>query len=120
MSIQQTGALGEKLARDFLRQKGYAVLDANWSTLYGELDIVARHDEVLVFIEVKTRRSHDPESALAGISELKKERIIKAAYQYLQDKAVADDSPWRIDVIAVALHAGAPPQIDHVEDAFDW
>ncbi len=120
MSIQQTGALGEKLARNFLRQKGYAVLDANWSTLFGELDIVARQDEMLVFVEVKTRRSHDSESALAGISALKKERIIKAAYQYLQDKDVDDDSPWRIDVIAVALHADGPPQIDHVEDAFDW
>ena len=120
MRNQRTGALGEKLARDYLRKQGYAILDSNWSSRFGELDIVAACQDGLVFVEVKTRRSHDPESALTGISESKKARIIKAVYQYLRAKELDYDSQWRIDVIAVALQDYGPPRIDHVEDAFDW
>ena len=120
MRNQRTGALGEEIARDYLRRKGYAILATNWSTVRGELDIVAACAGILVFVEVKTRRSQDPESALLGISGLKKERVIETAYQYLQDQGIADDADWRIDVIAVALNGRGPPRIDHVEDAFDW
>ncbi len=115
-----TGARGEKLARQYLRRRGYTILEANWRTIYGELDIVAQHDDSLVFVEVKTRYSADTESALASITAAKHERIIKAVYQYLHDKAYDQDTQWRIDVIAIALDAKQPPQIEHVEDAFDW
>ena len=120
MRNQRTGARGEEIARDYLRRKGYDILETNWSTVRGELDIVASRAGILVFVEVKTRRSPDPEAALQGISALKRERVIETAYQYLQDRDIAEDSDWRIDVIAVALNERGPPRIDHVEDAFDW
>ena len=116
---QQTGARGEWLARQHLIRQGYAILDTNWSTRFGEIDIVARRKGVYVFVEVKTRHSHSTEAALAGISAAKHERIIKAVYQYLDDKGLDDDADWRIDVIGVALDS-SQAAIDHVEDAFDW
>ena len=120
MRNQRIGNRGEEIARDYLRRKGYDILETNWSTVRGELDIVASRAGILVFVEVKTRRSPDPEAALLGISELKKQRVIETAYQYLHDRDIAEDANWRIDVIAVALNERGPPRIDHVEDAFDW
>ena len=116
---RQTGARGEWLARHYLIQQGYVILDINWSTRFGEIDIVAQLNGVYVFVEVKTRRSHSAEAALAGITAAKHERIIKAVYQYLDDKGLGEDTAWRIDVIGIALDRGQA-MIDHVEDAFDW
>ena len=115
-----TGAAGEKIAIEYLRAKGYAILETNWSTLVGELDIVAKRDDVLVFVEVKTRRGVNTEGALEAITPAKHERVVKAAYQFLHDHDIDLETQWRIDVIAVAMNSGARPQIDHVEDAFDW
>ncbi|MCY3779825.1 MAG: YraN family protein [Chloroflexi bacterium] len=117
---QEIGALGEELAQRYLRRKGYVILEANWSSLYGELDIIAEKDEQLIFIEVKARRGADTEAALAGITAAKRERTLKAVYQYLDHRALDWDSPWRIDVIAIALDRGGGMEIAHVEDAFDW
>jgi putative endonuclease len=117
---KQTGARGEAIARQYLRQQGYRIIAANWSSVFGELDIVAARDGTLAFVEVKTRRAANTESALAGITAAKRERMLKAVYQYLHDEELDPDTQWRIDVIAVALDGGRPPMLDHVEDAFDW
>ncbi len=117
---QQIGAQGEKLAQQFLRRRGYQILETNWSSVFGELDIVAEKDGQLVFVEVKARRSADTATALAGITAAKQERMIKAVYQYLRDSATDEDIQWRIDVIAVAIDGRDSAKIAHVEDAFDW
>ncbi len=117
---KQTGAQGEAIARRYLRRQGYQIIDSNWSSIYGELDIVAERDEALVFVEVKTRRAANTESALEGITAAKRERMLKAVYQYLHENELDPDTAWRIDVIAVALDGKGPPKLDHVEDAFDW
>lgn len=117
---RQTGAAGEAIARRYLRRKGYAILASNWATRLGEIDIVARRGRLLVFVEVKTRRGADTDSALASITRAKHERMLNAVYQYLHEHDIDPDRQWRVDVIAVALGAAGPPRIDHVEDAFDW
>lgn len=117
---KQTGAQGEALARRYLLRRGYRIVETNWSSIYGQLDIVAERDGALAFVEVKTRRAANTESALAGITTSKKERMLKAVYQYLHDRELDADTQWRIDVIAVALDGDRPPKLDHVEDAFDW
>ncbi len=116
----RTGNLGEALARQHLLAKGYQIVEANWSTRLGELDIVARLGSALVFVEVKTRHSHSTEAALEGMTAAKRERLLKAAYQYLHERELDAEAGWRMDVIAVALGGPDGPRIDHVEDAFDW
>ena len=118
-ATSDTGARGEDLARLFLERKGYTIVETNWSTRYGELDIVARSEDTIVFVEVKTRRAGNTESAFAGITPAKQERLIKAAYQYLHDNDL-DDKLWRFDAIGIALSRNQPPIIDHIEDVFDW
>lgn len=119
-NTNRTGAAGESIAREYLREKGYVILESNWSTTVGELDIVAKRDGVLVFVEVKTRRAASAETALEAITPTKHERTLKAVYQYLQDHDIDSETLWRMDVIGVAIAAHGPPRIDHVEDAFDW
>ncbi len=116
----QTGAAGERIAKEYLRAKGYEILDANWSTTFGELDIVARQAGVLVFVEVKTRRGVSTEPALEAVTPAKHGRMLKAIYQYLADQDVDPETQWRVDVVAIAIAGHRRPRIDHVEDAFDW
>ena len=77
-STKRTGAAGEDIARKHLREKGYAILDSNWSTTFGELDIIAQRGDELVFVEVKTRRGVGTEAALAAVTPAKRERMLKA------------------------------------------
>ena len=116
---RKLGTRGESLARQYLVKKGYAIVTSNWSTPHGEIDIIARYNGIIVFVEVKTRHGRDTESALAGITPAKHERLVKAAYQYLHDHDL-DEVTWRIDAIAIALDRHETPIIDHVEDVFDW
>jgi len=117
---QQTGNTGEAIATNFLKGQGYTIVDTNWSSQFGELDIVAKQNQTYVFVEVKTRHSHNTESALASITLSKREKMIKTIYLYLHEHDLDDDILWRVDVIGIALHRNQPPTIDHVENAFDW
>ena len=117
---QRTGQRGEKLAQRYLRRQGYAIVATNWSCIEGELDIVARREDSLVFVEVKTRRDANTDAALASITPVKRERLLKAAWRYLHDNDLDSETPWRLDVIAVALDGANSSRIAHVEDAFDW
>lgn len=119
-STSRTGAQGEAIARRYLRRQGYQIIDCNWSSIFGELDIIAERAGVLAFVEVKTRRAANTEAALSSITAAKRERMLKAIYQFLHEREFDPDSQWRVDVIAVALSGKGPPMLDHVEDAFDW
>ena len=116
---RKTGDKGEAIARNYLVQHDFTIIETNWTTRFGELDIIAKQNDVYVFVEVKTRHSTNTESAFASITPTKREKMIKAVYEYIQDKNL-DDIHWRIDAIAVALNRNQAPIIDHVEDAFDW
>ncbi len=117
MKTQHTGRRGEALARRYLRQRGYDILATNWHCALGELDIVARLAGTCVFVEVRTRRSADPQDALASITPRKRERLLAAVWAWLEQHE-AMEANWRIDVIAVT--PGAKPDVVHVEDALDW
>ena len=117
---QKTGKKGESIAVAFLRQQGYTIIDTRWSSPFGELDIIAKYNDTYVFVEVKTRHSHNSESALASITPSKREKMIRTVYQYLYDHDIDEDTLWQIDAIGIALTRNHPPIIDHVENAFDW
>ncbi len=116
---QQLGEQGETLAATYLQQKGYNILDRNWNCRFGEIDIVARVGNTLVFVEVKTRHAQTTEDAFASITPTKQKRLTSAAQLYLS-QVNTEETDWRMDVIAIALPKTGKPIIEHVEDALGW
>jgi putative endonuclease len=117
MRRRETGILGEKLAREFLRKRGYRILEANYRCPEGEIDIIARHRDYLVFIEVRTKKSLDFGSPEESITSAKRERLrtVAAHYQQTHDNL---PSLWRIDVVAIELdQRGKPLRIELIENA---
>jgi putative endonuclease len=93
---------GEGLAADYLEERGFDILERNYRTPYGELDLIGRQGAVTVFIEVKTRRSTRfgwPEQA---VTQKKIDHIAASAEAYLLDHPDSDQE-WRVDVIAILL-----------------
>lgn len=116
-SRQALGRWGENLAADYLTQEGYRVLERNFRTSFGEIDLIVQKEDSLVFVEVKTRASDNfglPEEA---ITAKKREHLIAATQAYLQ-KFPTKASHWRIDVIAIRkTQTEAIPEIVHFENA---
>jgi len=113
-----TGKEGEKIAADFLKKNGYRIMDINYRCPIGEIDIVARDKNVLVFVEVKTRKSSVlgyPEQAV-GVKKQKK--MSQLALWYLQEKKIQDVSA-RFDVVAI-LMLSSGNDIRLVRNAFDF
>jgi len=117
MKRRDTGILGEKLAKDFLEKQGYHILETNYRCPEGEIDIVARHKDYLVFIEVRTKRSLKFGIPEESISPAKMARLRAVASHYREDH---DNLPpsWRIDVVAVELNQkGKASRIELIENA---
>ena len=115
---KQTGRWGEEIVASYLAAKGYLILHRNWRCRAGELDIVAEHNETLVFVEVRARKGDRFGTAEESITPAKQARLIELAQTYLQETSTSDQ-PWRIDVVAVQLGSGLP-QINHIENAVGW
>jgi putative endonuclease len=109
-----TGQFGERLAQDYLLEQGYTILEKNYRYKRAEIDIIARKDELLLFVEVKTRTTDTygfPEEAVS----LKKEKLLlDAAEAFILDCEWEKDI--RFDIVSVTLTR--PPIIHHIEDAF--
>lgn len=103
----QLGAQGEEIAAAHLARAGLRVVARNFRTRRGEVDIVAQDGETLVFVEVRTRRTASFGSPEESVTARKRRRIVLAAQQYLQEHGL-EARPWRVDVAAVVLRAGAP------------
>jgi len=117
MRRRDTGILGEKLARDFLKKRGYRILETNYRCSHGEIDIVARRKDYLVFVEVRTRTSLDFGSPEESITPVKQERLKATAWCYQQERGGLPPL-WRIDVVAVVLdQQGKVLRIGHLENA---
>lgn len=115
---QSLGRWGETQAARYLERKGYVILARNVRTPYGEIDLVAQDGGMIVFVEVKTRRSNRfgwPEEA---VTHAKQEHLLAAAEDYLSAHPELDGD-WRFDVIAIRqLRSGKPLEIVHFEYAF--
>jgi putative endonuclease len=112
-----TGRLGEKQAADFLKKKGYRILETNYRCRYGEIDIVARQSNRLVFVEVRTKTDLTFGTPEESISYAKMQHMERSAEHYLQEHQ-ADNLDWRIDVIAIELDADLRPRrIEQIENA---
>jgi putative endonuclease len=117
MKRRETGILGEKLARDFLKKRGYRIWEANYRCSEGEIDLIAQHKGSLVFIEMRTKRSLEFGSPEESITPTKRERLRAVASHYQQTHSNLPQL-WRIDVIAIELdRKGKPSRIELIENA---
>src|SRR6059058_2428344 len=108
---------GENVAAKFLRNLGYKILERNYCTNVGEIDIIARDGKTLVFVEVKTRAYDDP-TPEEQVNNFKMHQITKAAKIFLARYGFPQP-PARFDVIAIVWPAGQPPIIRHTPNAFE-
>ena len=119
---RQFGDWGEKLAENFLRAKGYEILEKNFQKRCGEIDLICRKDDTLHFVEVKTRteasirKFGSPEEA---VTKTKQQKIIQTALTFLAEKNHAGNINWQTDVISV-VYCGKDKKarINFIENAF--
>ena len=112
------GAAAERLAGAWLRRRGLRPLDANYRCRAGEIDLVMRDGDTLVFVEVRYRRNDRFGSAAESVNRVKQHRIIRAASRYLQQHPRWADEVCRFDVISVSGDAGNP-EIEWIRHAFE-
>jgi len=107
---------GEDLATEFLKKKGYKIIERNFRKGYGEIDIIAIKDKILVFIEVKTKTSLSHGTPLEEITYFKLKSLTKTAQYYKLLNPKLPES-LRIDAISVMLdNSGNPSSIEHIEN----
>jgi putative endonuclease len=109
------GRWGEDAAAQYLAANGYTLLERNVHSAHGEIDIVASKEGLLVFIEVKTRRSHTFAYPEDSVTRRKQAYLLSAAEAYLQAHPESSES-WQFDVIAVEGTPGGKAQIEHFEN----
>lgn len=111
----ELGILGEQIANDFLKRKGYHILKRNYRFRHLEVDIVAEHKGYLVFVEVKTRNSDFMAGPEITVTKRKQKAIVKVANAYIQEEDI--DPETRFDIISIILNQ-KEKKIEHFEDAF--
>ena len=112
MNTRKSGIEGENIAVEYLKKQGYQILERNFSTKIGELDIIAKDKDTIVFVEVKTRENTKFGQPIESITPQKVRNIIRTAQWYLSAKRKYN-SPCRFDVIEVLRG-----EVKHVENAF--
>ncbi len=119
MKRKELGVLGEKLARAFLKKKGYRIRETNFHCHEGEIDIIAQKDDYLVFVEVRTKSSSDFGIPEESVTHTKKERLITTALTYLKSHQDLPPS-WRIDIVAIELdEKNKAKRIELIENAIN-
>lgn len=113
---KRLGAWGENVAATYLESQGYSLIARNWRCRGGEIDLIAQAGDVLLFVEVKTRRGRDMGTPEEGLTPAKSRKLIMLAETYLAEHEL--DVDWRIDLIAVELDkAGKLLRCEHIPQA---
>lgn len=116
---QTLGQRGEAAALKYLRRRGYKILARGDRSGHGELDLVALDDRTIVFVEVKTRESHDAGHPAEAVDREKQRRLTQLAVSFLKRYRLLE-RPARFDVIAITWPAGKRrPTIEHLKNAFE-
>lgn len=112
------GKLGEQIAQKHLKVKNYLILDSNWRWGRGEIDLIAQYKDILVFVEVKTRKKITFGTPEEAVTLKKQELMYELAIEYMYN--IQYEAEFRFDIVAITLE----PTLDirHFEDAFfpDW
>lgn len=119
---KQLGNWGETLAATHLEARGYTIVARNWRARGGEIDLVARKDDWLAFVEVKTRRGDRFGAPEEAITPYKARRLMALAQSYVALYGTDDEQPFTIDLVAVELDsAGNLIRVEHYRNAVvDW
>lgn len=111
----EVGKKGEELAREYLQKKGYSIVSVNWRFGKKEIDIVASHNQTMIFVEVKTRSTLVFERPQEAVTIRKMRNLVDAADAFLNLRKINQNS--RFDIVTVLMDE--PPRIlEHIEGAF--
>ena len=116
MNTKLTGNQGEKRASAYLESKGFEIIERNWRTNRGELDIIAVKNDILVFVEVKTLPNGTLDMIQRELNSQKRQRIIKTSKRFLLKHREYSNSYVRFDVIVIDMPGMDP--VYHIENAF--
>ncbi len=116
LNNRASGDLGEELARRYLAGKGYEIVESNYRTRRGELDLISRHADTLVIVEVKLRRGSAYGTPLEAVTPRKQHAIRLMAGEYLAERE-PDFQSLHFDVVGILLRGGRA-EITHIRDAF--
>ena len=127
MSTKKVGSFGERIAENYLKNKGYQILDRNYffripgNPQKGEIDIIAQKSGIISFIEVKTLRNPNglirPEEK---VNFAKQRKLRKTAESWLMKKRISLNTKWQIDVIAIKMGRNKKLEISHFENAIPY
>lgn len=115
---REFGHESELLAERYLRRHGYDIIERNVRLGEGELDLVARQGGVLVFVEVKARRSNAMGGAAYAVHVEKQTRLIRLAAHYIARHRLVNP-PCRFDVVLIQQDGQGQPSVEHIENAFE-
>jgi putative endonuclease len=113
----KSGSKGESIACGLLEKKGYRIIKRNFRFGRGEIDIIAKKDEMLIFVEVKSKSNKEYGEPEYAVTKSKQKQIIKIARAYLYENNITDIQ-CRFDVIAISYENYSDPKINHIENAF--
>jgi len=114
---QVLGKEGERVAEQYLKRKGYKLVERNYRCAAGEVDLIVLDRRVIVFVEVKTRTGHGFGTPLEAIQPRKQRKMMQAAQFFLSQKKLHQRDA-RFDVVGISW-PGREPIIEHVENAFE-
>ncbi|MBZ5667828.1 MAG: YraN family protein [Acidobacteriia bacterium] len=114
---KELGRKGDEKALRFLKKRGYRIIERNYVCKMGEMDIIAKEKDTLVFIEVKTRTSTEFGPPQLAVNSAKQRQLSKVALNYLKEKQF-EDVKARFDVVAILLEQKRE-EIELIRDAFD-
>lgn len=114
MNTTLAGREGEAKAAEYLRKKRYAIIGSNYRCRFGELDLIAKKRDLVIFVEVKLRKNDRFGAASDAVTPAKREKLRKAALSWLA--ATECTAPTRFDVIEIYTETG---RINHIENAFE-
>jgi putative endonuclease len=115
MTTQEMGKFGEDYAASYLRKNGYKIIDRNYRFKKYEVDIICKHNEQYVFVEVKARNTSEIGEPWKAVTKTKQRQIIKCAHNYLISKDI--DTESRFDIISI-VHNSYGTFLEHIDDAF--
>ena len=117
MEKKALGKKGEEVALRFLKKKGYRIIEKNYVCKLGEMDIIAKEKDTLVFVEVKTRTTTEFGPPQLAVHSSKQRQLSKVALNYLKEKRL-EDVKARFDVVAILLGQKGE-EIELIRDAFE-